>query len=267
MGTDYTLRLSEFERMRYRAMAAMALKKEADLWERAGIVPGARVVDLGCGPGAVLLELARIVGPEGLVVGVDQDPEARETAAAWAAEEGLDNIEIREGLATDSGLPTGAWDAVMMRHVLIHNGPRVAAVLAHVLELLKPGGHAVLDEADATGFRYEREMDPDLLDLEDRYWQVLAQAGNDLTIGPRLAAHAEDAGFEVLERRGRYDHYPMIPTVRPLSWAGRQAILDAGLCTEDDVARWEDALRRREEASGGGFIMVANFAVLARRKP
>ena len=123
----------------------------------------------------------------------------------------------------------------------------------------------MLDEGDATAFRYEREMDPDILDLEDRYWQVLAQAGNDLTIGPRLAAHVEDAGFEVLERRGRYDHYPLVPGIRPVAWAGRQAILDAGLCTEDDIVRWEDALRRREEAGGGGWIAVTNFAVLARK--
>jgi SAM-dependent methyltransferase len=265
MGTDYTLKLSEFERMRFRAMAAMALEKERDLWERAGIVEAAQVVDLGCGPGAVLLELARLVGPDGRVVGVDQDGEARDTAAAWAEEEGLGNVEVRDGLATDSGLPLGQWDAVMMRHVLIHNGPRVPAILAHVLDLLKPGGHAVLDEADATSFRYERPQDPDLLDLEDRYWQLLAMRGNDVAIGPLLAAHAEDAGFEVVKRRGRFDHFPLVPTVRPPSWAGRQAILEAGLCTQDDVDRWEKAFLRREEAGGGGWILVSNFTVLARK--
>ena len=265
MGTDYTLRLSDFERMRYRMMAAMALAKEGDLWETAGIAKGARVVDLGCGPGAVLVELARLVGPEGRVVGVDQAAEAREAATAWAAEEGLDNVEIREGLATDSGLPTGEWDAVMMRHVLIHNGPSVDAILAHVLDLLKPGGHAVLNETDFSSVRYERDLEPDLADLEERYGQVLAGQGNDIGIGPRVAAHAEDAGYTVIERRGRFDHFPMIPTVRPPSWAGRQAILDAGLCTDDDVARWDAALTAREEAGGGGFVMIPNFTVVARR--
>lgn len=265
-ATDYTLELSDFERMRFRMMAALALQKEGDLWERAGITKGARVVDLGCGPGAVLVELALLVGPEGNVVGVDQDAEARETAAAWAAEEGLaDVVELREGLATDTGLPTGAWDAVMMRHVLIHNGPNVSEILAHVLDLLKPGGHVVLDETDATSIRYERPMEPELVDMEGCYWQMLAAKGNDIGIGAHLPAHAEDAGFEVVERRGRFDHIPMIPTVRPPSWAGRQAILDAGFCTEDEIARWDAALRRREEAGGGNHVLVPNFTVLARR--
>jgi ubiquinone/menaquinone biosynthesis C-methylase UbiE len=265
MGTDYTLRLSDFERMRFRMMAALALQKEGDLWEAAGIAKGARVVDLGCGPGAVLLELARLVGPEGRVVGVDQDAEARSTAAAWAAEEGLDNVEVREGLATDSGLPTGEWDAVMMRHVLIHNGPRVATILGHVRALLKPGGHVVLDETDATCIRYERPLEPEIADMEDRYWQMLEGKGNDIGIGAHLPAHAEDAGFQVVERRGRFDHIPMVPTVRPPSWAGRQAVLDAGFCTADDIARWDAALRRREQAGGGNHVVVPNFTVLARR--
>jgi ubiquinone/menaquinone biosynthesis C-methylase UbiE len=265
MTTDYTLRLSDFERMRFRLMAARALETESDLWERAGIVKGAQVVDLGCGPGAVLLELARLVGPDGRVVGVDQDPEARETATAWAGEEGLGNVEIREGLATDSGLPAGEWDAVMLRHVLIHNGPRVPAILAHVRELLKPGGHAVLDETDATAIRYERDIEPEVHDLEHRYWEMLSRGGNDIRLGPRLGAHAEDAGFEVVERRGRFDYIPLLPSVRPPSWAGRQAILDAGLCTEDDIARWEAVLRRREETNAGGWVLVPNFTVLVRK--
>jgi len=263
--SDYTLKLSEFERMRFRMMAATALDKEGDLWERAGIVKGARVVDVGCGPGAVLVELARLVGPEGRVVGVDQDAEARQTATAWAAEEGLANVEVRAGLAADTGLSLGEWDAAMMRHVLLHNGPTIGAILAHVLALLKPAGHAVLDETAFGCVRYERDLEPDLQDLEDRYAAVLASQGNDLEIGPHLAAHAEDAGFEVIERRGRFDHFPMIPTVRPPAWAGRQAILDAGMCTEDDIARWDAALSRREAAGGGGFVLVPNFTVVARR--
>ena len=191
--SDYTLKLSEFERMRFRMMAATALDKEGDLWERAGIVKGARVVDVGCGPGAVLVELARLVGPEGRVVGVDQDAEARQTATAWAAEEGLANVEVRAGLAADTGLSLGEWDAAMMRHVLLHNGPTIGAILAHVLALLKPAGHAVLDETAFGCVRYERDLEPDLQDLEDRYAAVLASQGNDLEIGPHLAAHGGPA--------------------------------------------------------------------------
>lgn len=265
MTTEYTLKLDDSERLRYRYMAALAVQKEGDLWEQAGITQGARVVDLGCGPGAVLLELARLVGPDGLVVGVDQDPEARETATAWAAAEGFAHVEIREGSATDTGLPLGEWDAVMLRHVLIHNGPQVPAILGHVRDLLKPGGHAVLSEVDATAFRFERDMDPDVVDINDRWWQAIARQGNDTAIGPRLAAHAEDNELEVVERRARFDHFPLMPEMRPPAWAARQAILDAGLCTEADIKRWDAALDRYAQTTTGNVAYMANFAVLARR--
>ena len=74
--TEYTYRLSDAELARYRAMAAHALARERDLWNAAGIVPGARVVDLGCGPGAFLADLAERAGPHGRVVGVDDAAEA-----------------------------------------------------------------------------------------------------------------------------------------------------------------------------------------------
>lgn len=265
MGTEYTLKLDDSERMRYRIMAALALQKEGDLWEAAGIVKGARVVDLGCGPGAVLIELARLVGPEGRVVGVDQDAEARATAVAWAAAEALGHVDIVAGDAPATGLPLGAWDAVMLRHVLVHNGPRVVAILDHVLELLKPGGHVVLNEVDATGFRFERDMDPDIVDLNDRWWDAVASNGSDVAIGPRLGALVEDNGFQVVERRARYDHFPLLAGLRPPAWAGRQAILDAGLCTDDDIARWDAALDRYMQTTTGNVVFMPNFTVLARR--
>ncbi len=74
---DYALQLSEQEKVRFRRMAQRAMEREGDLMRGAGIVPGARVVDMGCGPGAMLVELARIVGDGGEAVGVEPDPTAR----------------------------------------------------------------------------------------------------------------------------------------------------------------------------------------------
>lgn len=71
--TDYTLRIGDAELARYRHMADNARAMEAELWTAAGIVPGGHVIDLGWGPGAVLLALAEAVGPQGWVVGVDAD--------------------------------------------------------------------------------------------------------------------------------------------------------------------------------------------------
>lgn len=80
MDGGYALRLSDAERTRYRHMAAAAVQGEGPRWARAGVVPGARVADVGCGPGAVLVELARLVGGDGRAVGVEPDPSARAAA-------------------------------------------------------------------------------------------------------------------------------------------------------------------------------------------
>jgi len=57
-------------------MAAIAADNEAAEWAAAGIVPGARVADVGCGPSAVLRMLAERVGAAGQAVGIDADPGA-----------------------------------------------------------------------------------------------------------------------------------------------------------------------------------------------
>ena len=64
---EYSYSLDNAELARYDAMAARALAHEASLWDKAGIVSGAAVVDLGCGPGTFLAALAARIAPSGTV--------------------------------------------------------------------------------------------------------------------------------------------------------------------------------------------------------
>jgi hypothetical protein len=88
--TEYTFQLSDAELAatgrwprtllaRYRAMAPHALAHEEALWTAAGIVRGSWVVDLGCGLGTFLADLAERAGPAGRVAGVDDAEEAAAT--------------------------------------------------------------------------------------------------------------------------------------------------------------------------------------------
>lgn len=255
--TDYTLRLSEHELNRYRRMAELARAAETAAWQAAGIDRGARIVDIGCGPGLPLLQLAEAVGPEGLVVGVDQSDEARQTARALAAH--LPQVEIREGDAAATGLPAGEWDVVHMRHVLLHNGPRIGEILAHAAELLRPGGRLYLNETDGDSHRFEWDPGEDIADLDARYWGMVASLGNDLHVGPHLGRYVVEAGFEIVHRQARLDMFPLTPDIRPPSWAGRQAMLDAGVCTEADIARWDTALIERAPQ---GMVFVPQYTVV-----
>jgi ubiquinone/menaquinone biosynthesis C-methylase UbiE len=65
------------------------------LFDQIGVRAGMRCLDLGCGGGAVTLEIARLVVPNGYVVGIDMDEEKLELVGAVAAERGLTNVEFR----------------------------------------------------------------------------------------------------------------------------------------------------------------------------
>ncbi|MCU1655621.1 MAG: Methyltransferase type 11, partial [Pseudonocardiales bacterium] len=137
---QYALVLSEAELQRYRMMAEAARADEADLWQLAGIRPSARVADVGTGPGAMLTALAGAVGDGGSVAAVDADPDAVAAASALVGAAGLGNVTVRAGQADATGLEPASFDAVMVRHVLAHNGGREQAIVDHLAQLLRPGG-------------------------------------------------------------------------------------------------------------------------------
>jgi tRNA A58 N-methylase Trm61 len=57
----------------YRTVASYVYSPEATspILQSLGASPGDRILDLGCGSGEVTTEIARLVGPKGVVVGVD----------------------------------------------------------------------------------------------------------------------------------------------------------------------------------------------------
>ena len=144
---DYALQLSDDEVARYRLMAEQARDQEAALWAQAGVAPGARIADVGCGPGAILAMLAAAVGAGGEVIGIDGDESAVAAATALIASTGLENASVRLEDADRTGLPEGAFDVVMMRHVLGHNGGTEQRIVDHLATLVRPGGALYLVDA------------------------------------------------------------------------------------------------------------------------
>jgi SAM-dependent methyltransferase len=260
----YALALDEAEVARYRLMAEQARQAEADLWQRAGIVPGAQVADVGCGPGAMLPALADAVGPDGAVTAIDADPGAVAAAGALVAAAGLANVTVREGRADRTGLAPASCDVVMLRHVLAHNGGSEDAIVAHLAGLLRPGGCLYLVDSDGSAIRTLPE-DADLADLHERYVALHAARGNDLHAGLRLGERLEHAGLELVDFRGNYLIRPTPPGVRPPPWAAREAMVAAGLATDQDVARWATAFERLDAEPARPTVFVPMFAAVGRR--
>ncbi len=117
----------------------------------AGLRPGMRVLDVGCGPGDVSFIAARLVGPSGTVLGMDAAPEMIELARARAAEQGLSAVRFTQA-AIDAITLDEPVDAVIGRLILMHL-PDPAATLRHLSSFVRPGGVVAFSENDITGAR------------------------------------------------------------------------------------------------------------------
>jgi ubiquinone/menaquinone biosynthesis C-methylase UbiE len=122
----------------------------------AGLRPGMRVLDIGCGPGDVSFVAARLVGPSGSVLGVDAAPDMIELARARAAEKGLSTVDFMQ-TAIDEIALDGPVDAVIGRLILMHL-PDPAATLRQVSNWVRPGGVIAFAENDITETRSIPDM-------------------------------------------------------------------------------------------------------------
>jgi len=105
-----------------------------------GEIPaGANVVDVGSGAGIDSLIAAKLVGPEGNVIGVDMTPEMLEKASGSAAAGGFANVEFRHGLAEQLPVEDG-WADVLISNGVLNLCPDKLSALKGFHRVLKPGG-------------------------------------------------------------------------------------------------------------------------------
>jgi SAM-dependent methyltransferase len=124
------------------------------LVEHARLRPGWRVLDAGCGAGAVLIRAARAVSPGGQVIGVDPAAKMLARAGREAERAGLgDRIVLSQADATAPAFGPASFDAILASLVL-HPPTDPADALARWHELLVPGGTLAFPRAVATDPRW-----------------------------------------------------------------------------------------------------------------
>jgi ubiquinone/menaquinone biosynthesis C-methylase UbiE len=120
----------------------------AQVIERSGIEPGMTVVDLGCGSGAFTPYVARVVGKEGRVYGVDIQPGMlKQLERRLAGEEFRDihNVELKLAGAYELPFEDGSIDLVYMVGVL-QEIPDRGRALREVRRVLRKGGILAVTE-------------------------------------------------------------------------------------------------------------------------
>jgi SAM-dependent methyltransferase len=179
-------------RERLRVLGRVMRPTTLPLLERAGVAPGMRCLDVGCGGGDVTFDLASIVGLTGAAVGIDVDATKVELAQADAAQVGVTNVEFRVGDLTD-GLGAEEYDAIYVRFVLTHLRDPVAGVEV-MRRALRPGGRLIVEDIDFRGSFCEPES-ASFERYEEIYVESARRNGGDPWIGLRLPAMLVAAGF------------------------------------------------------------------------
>jgi ubiquinone/menaquinone biosynthesis C-methylase UbiE len=104
--------------------------------------PNMSVLDVGCGPGTITIDVAKAAAP-GKVVGVDSDERRIEPAREWSAQNpNVKNVsfEVRDG--HDLGFPDHTFD-IVYSHTAIHFFLDPITALREQARVTKPGGWVI----------------------------------------------------------------------------------------------------------------------------
>jgi len=214
------------------------------------IAAGDRVLDVGCGSGAVTREIARRVGDRGLAVGLDPSSELLAIARELAQEAGLgERVEFREGDVRRLPFADGSFDVVLCVTVLSHV-PGGEAAIPELLRVLRSGGRlGVFDlDTDMTTFTH-----PDR-SLTRRIVAAASDAAAvDGWLVRRLPSLLQRAGLGDVKVRG---FFPLETDVQSFyaSMAHRcvEVAVKTGAVTEIEGRRWLDAFR--QQAAQGPIV-------------
>ena len=185
---------SDDESLRLDLKTDEKLVEKQALW--AGINPGMRIADLGCGSGKTTFHLNRLVQPNGSTVGVDVAPQRIHYAESHYSHSGIEYIcrDIRHPLDD-----LGMFDFIWVRFVLEYYRLESFDIVQNISKILKPGGIMCLIDLDCNCMRHfglSRRLETVLVEVMKTLEDVL---NFDPYVGIKLYSFLYDLGYQDID--------------------------------------------------------------------
>ncbi len=169
----------------------------------AGIKPGMKVIDVGCGPGITTASLARAVGPEGRVVGIDRSAERLEYARSNC---GLSNVLYIQRNFFDDLSDLGDFDFIWARFILEYFLEESFQLVSHVTKSLKPGGICCLADLDHNCLSHYGASERLSLTFQKIADAQMRNNNFDPYVGRKLFTYLYDLGFNDIKADVQMHH-------------------------------------------------------------
>lgn len=230
---------------------------------------GMSVLDVGCGPGTITVDLAERVAP-GQVLGLDTSPVALELARTVAHQREVANVAFAEGDAYALEAADASYD-VVHAHQILHHLSRPADALREFARVAGADGIVAVREVDYEGIIWYPEV-PALDDWLRIFLAVGRADGGEPSAGRRLLAWAHEAGLSDIAPSASLWLYA---TSEDRAWWGdswaqratesafAEHALAAGLTDRAGLERIADGWREWA-ASPDGWMSMPHGEILAR---
>ncbi|MGH2495895.1 MAG: methyltransferase domain-containing protein [Ktedonobacteraceae bacterium] len=168
---------------------------------------GSYVVDAGCGPGLWTPLLARAIGRQGRITGVDISPAALITAQQRSQEQWYQHrVQYKQGVLEQLPVRRGSADVIFSANVSQYL-PDPIGTFAAMGQYLKQDGQLIIKDIDFGTMRFYN-IDPTLqarvLQAREQWEQQRVDAGyayEDSWVGSKLAAYMRAAGYTEIEEK------------------------------------------------------------------
>ncbi|KAL8775034.1 MAG: hypothetical protein Q9209_000513 [Squamulea sp. 1 TL-2023] len=228
--------------------------------------PDMSILDVGCGPGSITVDLASKV-PQGNIVGLDTSSDPFEEGRKLAADRGIDNVSFKVGDAKQLPYPDETFDMVQAHQVVqYHNQGEQIQTIQEMRRVAKSGGLVCIREADQGTVTFYPEVDG-LKDFIDVYCKVARANGGEPDAGRRLHTWVKEAGFlatDVTATASTWCYnspeerawWSSVWIDRILQSAWRETTINGGHATEEDLDRLAEAWREWGSSEDAWYAII-----------